>query len=407
MTEVVDVLVVGSGPAGLGAAIGMRGQGVAKVVVVERDAAAGGVPRHCAHPPFGVREFARVMTGPEYAARLVDRAIKAGVDIRTQHTATALAPDRIVDLSSPAGCSQIVARRIVLATGMRETPRAARLVSGERPQGIMNTGALQALVNLKGISPFRRPVVVGTELVGLSALATCRKHGIDPVAIVETSEHSGSPWPFSLFPKLLRIRTYFGAQIVDIVGRARVESVRLLLKDRSFKEIACDGLLFTGQFVAEATLAKLSGLEIDGASGGPVVDNYGRSSDANIYAIGNMTHPAETAGWCYREGEKIGHIVAADLRGEAPPGSTAFSLRAGGGVMFMAPERIYFGESRIGLRHLHVWMRAEGRGALRVTSGEQVLWSRRIRGRPARRYDIPLAALQRASDLSNITIDQG
>ena len=64
ITEQVDVAIVGSGPAGLAAAIELRRQGVARVCVLERDGEAGGIPRHCAHPPFGLREHGRLLTGP-------------------------------------------------------------------------------------------------------------------------------------------------------------------------------------------------------------------------------------------------------------------------------------------------------------------------------------------------------
>ena len=81
-----DVAIVGGGPAGLAAAIALRGQGVARVTVLEREATAGGVPRHCGHPPFGMREVGRVLTGPAYARRLVAMAAAAGADIRTGHS---------------------------------------------------------------------------------------------------------------------------------------------------------------------------------------------------------------------------------------------------------------------------------------------------------------------------------
>ncbi|MDO1994571.1 NAD(P)-binding protein, partial [Escherichia coli] len=54
----------GAGPAGLAAAIERRRQGVARVCVLERAGEAGGIPRHCAHPPFGLREHGRLLTGP-------------------------------------------------------------------------------------------------------------------------------------------------------------------------------------------------------------------------------------------------------------------------------------------------------------------------------------------------------
>ena len=85
-----DVAVVGGGPAGLGAARQLRRLGVGHVMVLEREAMAGGIPRHCGHPPFGWQEFHRILTGPKYASRLVKSAESEGVDIRVQFTVTGL-----------------------------------------------------------------------------------------------------------------------------------------------------------------------------------------------------------------------------------------------------------------------------------------------------------------------------
>ena len=68
-----DVIVIGAGPAGLSAATALARLGVA-VTVLDREAEAGGIPRHCDHPPYGLREFHRLMRGPDYAQRLVAEA---------------------------------------------------------------------------------------------------------------------------------------------------------------------------------------------------------------------------------------------------------------------------------------------------------------------------------------------
>ena len=62
-----DVAIIGAGPAGLAAALELKKSGVDRVIVLERESEAGGIPRHCGHPPFGIREYKRVLTGPTYA----------------------------------------------------------------------------------------------------------------------------------------------------------------------------------------------------------------------------------------------------------------------------------------------------------------------------------------------------
>ena len=77
----IDVAVIGAGPAGLSAATALKAAGVRRVVVLEREMQAGGIPRHCNHPPYGLREFARILKGPDYARRLVHSALASGVEV--------------------------------------------------------------------------------------------------------------------------------------------------------------------------------------------------------------------------------------------------------------------------------------------------------------------------------------
>ena len=93
-----EVLVVGGGPAGLAAATDLARAG-RRVTVLEREAEAGGIPRHCGHYPFGIREFRRLLRGPDYAARLRTAALAAGVTIRSRTTVTALLPGGVVEIT--------------------------------------------------------------------------------------------------------------------------------------------------------------------------------------------------------------------------------------------------------------------------------------------------------------------
>ena len=63
-----DVIIVGGGPTGLSAARRLTDLGIRDVVVLEREAEAGGIPRHCGHLGFGWQSHRRLWSGPRFAA---------------------------------------------------------------------------------------------------------------------------------------------------------------------------------------------------------------------------------------------------------------------------------------------------------------------------------------------------
>ncbi len=315
--ETCDVAIIGGGPAGLSAAIELKKEGVGDVVVLEREAEAGGIPRHCGHPPFGIKEYKRILTGPSYAERIARTAVDMGVKIWLRSTVTSLGRDGSITLVSPEGPCELRAKRVLLATGTRETPRSARIISGDRPLGICNTGALQSMVYLKNKIPFKSPVVIGTEIVSFSALFTCRKAGIRPVAMLEEGPKVKVMLPIRYMAYFLGVPLYIGVDIASISGRNRVESVRITDSKGRAKELTCDGVLFTGKFTPESSLARMSHLKIDPRTGAPLVDQFGRCSDPNYYAAGNiLLSPVKVAGKCWKNGKATAQWIAKDLAGE-------------------------------------------------------------------------------------------
>jgi thioredoxin reductase len=388
-----DVIVIGGGPSGIAAAVELRKRGVSRVVIIEREPVVGGVPRHCGHPPFGMREFGRIYTGPEYALRLARFAEEHGVQIHTGTTVVRMDPDARLQIVNATGRATAQAKRIVLATGVRETPRSARLVSGDRPIGVFNTGALQAFVYLRKLIPFRRPLIVGTELVSISSVLTCRNAGIKPVAMIEENDRPTTYRPFALFPRLCGVPVHYGTHLEEICGTKRVEAVRLRARDGSIRELECDGVLFTGRFTPEATLVRSSHLILDAGTKGPQVDQFGRCSDSTYYAAGNVLRPLETAGWSFREGRRIGNIVADDLMGHLPATMRTTLIERSEGIKLVMPQRLVLPMSMRGLEYLQVRVDHEARGTLSISAGNKPLWKKSISLLPERRLLIPLNQL--------------
>lgn len=398
-----DAIVVGSGPAGLSAAKHLRSLGVKRVLVLERERNPGGVPRHCGHSPYGLREFRRPMLGPAYALRLVAETKAAGAAIHTGATVTAIEAGAAAHTSSDdpspqtagarltvtndAGVHQIQTRAVLLATGTRETTRAGRLLGGTKPGGVLTTGALQNLVYGGQDVTFRRPVILGTELVAFSAILTCRHAGLRPVAMVEPRHRITARHPAQLLPRGLGIPLFTESDVAEIEGRSWVEAIHLTTPEGPAR-LAADALIVTGCFRPEATLARLSGLEIDPRTGGPVVDQGGRTTRPAIYAAGNLLRPVETAGWCWQEGRIVAETIARDFARGTYPRGLPLTVE-GGALKYAVPQRISAEvEQGFGRLQLRVAAPAAGRLSLRVNGHE--IAGRPLSALPERRLLLPL-----------------
>jgi len=392
----VDVAVVGGGPAGLAAATRLKQRGVASVTVLDREPAAGGIPRHCGHYPFGMREFHRLLRGPDYARRLVARAEAAGVVIHTGTTVVGVAPGPRLILSTEEGRREIAARRVLLATGVRETSRAARFLGGQRPLGVVSTGALQSLIYLAGKRPFERPVILGSELVSFSAILTCRHAGIRPVAMVEPNARVTARRFAAALPRLFGIPLHLATQLVAIHGGRRVEGVTLRGADGRAWDLETDGVIVSGAFTPEATLVRMGHLELDaignGGSGGPMIDQFGRCSDPDFFAAGNLLRPVETAGWSWHEGVAAGDAVADSLAGRLPQADRLVSVAAANpAIKLVLPQRLALPAPDGGMSQLQLRLARPARGHLTVGDAGSIVWKQALNSLPERRILVPLA----------------
>ncbi|ALR78045.1 NAD(P)/FAD-dependent oxidoreductase [[Enterobacter] lignolyticus] len=399
-----DVLVIGGGPAGISAAVALRRNGVKRVIIIEREPEMGGIPRHCGHPPFGMREFGRILSGPDYARRLAQLAREHQIEAMTNTTVISIEPDATLLVSNQDGLRRLKGQRVIMATGVRESPRSALLVSGDRPTGVLNTGALQSWVYLRGLLPFKRPLIVGTELVSISALLTCRKAGIKPVAMVEANGRPTTRRPFTLLPRLLGVPLHYNCEVVRIEGIKRVESVQVRHEGIA-REIPCDGVLFTGQFIPDSALIRGSHLRLDPASGGPEIDQFSRCSDPSYYATGNMLRALETAGWSFREGKRVGEMVASDLAGERKLAEGCIRLvLADKQIKWVVPQRIVAAEVGRGMDNLQLRALQSTQGELQLIQNGNVIWRKEMTLLPERRILIPLQKIPLADSSGQISI---
>ena len=402
-----DVLIIGGGPAGLAAASELKRRGVRDVVLIEREQVVGGVPRHCGHVGFGWREFRRMLSGPAYARRLV--AAASGIDLRSGITALQLEAPRMqqtprVRVLTPAGIEVLEAKRVLLALGTRETPRAARLVSGSRPWGVFTSGSLQQLIYLAGLKPCTRAVIVGSELVAFSNFFTLRHAGIRPLALLEESKRIVAPRAAAWLARAgFGARVLTSARVIALHGEARVQGIEIE-HDGKIETIECDGVVFSGRFVPESSLLQGSHLLIDPATGGPLVDQYGRCSDPGYFAAGNLLRPVEASWTVWSEGRAVAGAIAASLEENLPIAARHVTLQVKHPLRYVCPQRLALPAALPPALPLNVRVKSEVRGRLTLSAGDREIWSAKRHWLPERRILVPAPAVI-AAEVERMTIE--
>lgn len=374
------VAIVGGGPAGLAAAIELRGLWPGETIVIEREAAAGGIARHARHQGFGLRDLRRAMSGPAYADRYARLAREAGVEILTETMATGWSENGGLELTGPAGRSTLDPAALVLATGCRERPRAARLVPGSRPAGVMTTGMLQQLVYLQGLPAGRRALVIGAEHVSFSAVLTLAHGGVRTIALITEFRAHQSSAAFRLGALArYRLPVWTRTRISAIHGSPRVQEVELTDLDSGRRRVVeCDTVVFSADWIPDQELAVTGGIGLDELTRGPAVDAGLHTTRPGVFAAGNVLHGAEQADVAALGGRHVAGSVARYLRDGTWP-ERRVGVACEPPLGWIAPNAIAAGEGAPPRGRFALRARAALRAPLvEVVQDDRVLMRRRL-----------------------------
>ncbi|MGE5559732.1 MAG: NAD(P)/FAD-dependent oxidoreductase [Chloroflexota bacterium] len=356
MNRRTDVAVIGGGPAGLAAAAAARAAGAA-VTILERDFALGGILSQCIHDGFGLHLFGERLTGPEYAQRFVDRVRTAGVEalLETMVLSVSSAPSgelTVEALNSRDGSIELACGAVVLAMGCRERTRAQIMIPGDRPAGVYTAGTAQRFVNIDGLMPGRRIVILGSGDVGLIMARRLTLEGASVVGVYEIL-----PQPNGLTRNVVQCLDDYGIPlhlshtVVDIHGRDRLEAVTVARVDERLQpvpgteeRVACDTLILSVGLIPENELSRAAGAAIDPATRGPVVDDRFATSVPGLYACGNVVHVHDLVDYVSLSAEVAGRAAAeralAFRAGVAADDTPTLPVTAGDGVAYVVPQRV-------------------------------------------------------------------
>ncbi|MBO7654525.1 MAG: FAD-dependent oxidoreductase, partial [Kiritimatiellae bacterium] len=329
--EPLDVLVVGAGPAGLAAAVAAKDAGAARVLVIERDDAPGGILQQCIHNGFGLHRFKEELTGPEYAQRYVDMAAEREIPIICGTTVLELSPAKegertasVTAISPRHGLKVYRTKSVVLAMGCRERPRGVLMTPGTRPAGVYTAGTVQRLVNIEGVMPGKRVVILGSGDIGLIMARRLTFSGAKVLACVEIMKKSSG-----LMRNVVQclndydIPLLLSHTVTDVEGCEHVTGVKVSRVDDRLKPIPgtgihfdCDTLVLSCGLIPENELTKKAGIEMDPVTRGPKVDpKTMATSMPGFFAGGNVVRVYDLVDWVSRDSETAGRSAAAYAKG--------------------------------------------------------------------------------------------
>ncbi len=284
MSEHFDILVVGAGPAGIGAAVSASAAGKRVGLVDDNPAAGGQIWRTWASQPAAARKWlAKLDAAPVFRLqgwRVFDHPRRG-----------------MLRAECDGVCRELCYGQIILATGARELFLP---FPGWTLPNVMGAGGLDAMVRGGLRILGKRVVVAGTGPLLLAVAAHLARRGAKIVALCEQAPMRRVV-PFSVHlltepAKLLQgigyliathgTRFYTSCWPIAASGREKLESVTLQLNERNW-EVHCDYLACGYHLVPNLELAALLGCRID--DGFVCADHLQRTSVADVFCVGEPT----------------------------------------------------------------------------------------------------------------------
>ncbi len=407
----VDLIIIGGGPAGMAAAVSAKENGIDDILIIERDASLGGILQQCIHNGFGLHSFGEELTGPEYAARYEEKVKSLGIPYMLNTIVTKITPDRVVTaMNGENGVFSIKAKAVILAMGCRERSRGALNIPGTRPAGVYSAGAAQKFVNMRGLMPGKKVVILGSGDIGLIMARRMTLEGAEVKAVCEVMPYSGGlKRNIEQCLNDFGIPLYLSHTVTKIHGKERVTGVTVSAVDENRRPIAgsemyfeCDTLLLSVGLIPENELTKSAGIELNRITNGASV-NEGRQTEIDgIFACGNVLHVHDLVDFVSEESALAGKSAAEFIKGTAKK-CAPLSVIPDGAVRYTVPQRIESKENDI---NIFFRVNNEYKNVIITVSsnGKTLLSRKKVKVAPGEMESVKLSAAVLADCAEDITV---
>ena len=226
--------IVGAGPAGLSAAIAAGRLGVPSVILDENEVPGGQLIKQT-HMFFGSKEHHARVRGVDIGPRLVEEIEGLPVRLLLGATVLGLYPDRTLSLLRNGRHERLKARAVVLAAGASENMLAFE--GGDLP-GIYGAGAVQTLMNVYGVVPGKRVLMVGAGNIGLIVSYQLLQAGVEVAAVIEALPEVGGYHVHAAKIRRAGVPILTSHTIVKAEGTDRVDAALVTGVDSDWRPVA-------------------------------------------------------------------------------------------------------------------------------------------------------------------------
>lgn len=316
-----DLLIIGGGPAGLSAAK-MAAEAGLRSLIVERDHNLGGQLVKQTHMFFGSEKQYAKTRGIDIAS-ILRRDIEPWmetIDVRTDTTVVGVYPDKVVTLLHQHEYDKVAADAILIATGASE--KFLAFENNDLP-GIYGAGAVQTLMNVNGVLPGQKVIMVGSGNIGLIVSYQLLQAGVEVLMVLEAADAIGGYKVHASKLKRLGVDIRTRMSVTKAIGTEELEQVEIARLDDAWRPIpgteerhTVDALCISVGLSPMASLAAMIGAEMKFVSllGGwvPVIDHQHETTVQNVFVAGDVCG-VEEASSAIVEGYYTGLMIAQKL----------------------------------------------------------------------------------------------